>query len=125
NERQEIEMTGQHRRSAPIQTEPGDEQRPVEGADVVGGGPAGGGEKGGPGSEQELDLAERIPVPPAEADEEGQGAGPRRQPGGLGVEADQGNLGAGMIRQAGASIAVDRQRDRSRLDPGMAPTDAA
>ena len=67
--------------------------------------------------EQELDLAERGPLPPAEADQEGHRPGGGGQPGRLRVEADQRHVGRRLPGECRQPRAVDRQGTARRLAP--------
>ena len=139
DDRQQVQVAGMVGRGRPVQPVAGDEQRPVEPAAVVGHQPAVGGDEVAEGRQhrrlvgvvrdEQLDLAERIPDPPAEPDEEGDGPGRRRQPGRLGVEADQRRVGPGLAGQI-APVGRDRSGSigaatctRPRTPPG--PVDLA
>ena len=86
DDRQEVEVAAVERRGPTSHPVAGDEQRPVEAPAVVGDEPAverdvrrEGGQQGrliGVVGEQQLDLVEAVTLPPAEADQEGDG--PRR-----------------------------------------------
>lgn len=127
DDRQEVEMARVGRRACAGEPVAGDDERPVEAAPVVGHEPAPGRHVAGELVEErrlvrvvwqeQLELAEPATLPPPETDEEGEGAGGRRQARRLGVEAKQrrgrGRL-AGQSRQA---IAIERQERRGRLEP--------
>jgi hypothetical protein len=103
DDRQQVEVPGMQRRIRTRHAVARDEQRPVEAATVVRDEPAArrnprgelGEECGLIGMiwEQELHLAEPAAFPPAQPDEEREGARRRRQARGLRVEAEQGSVG--------------------------------
>ena len=107
----------------------GDQQRPVEAAAVVGHEPAVGrdvarervkhGRLVGVVGEQQLDLPEPVALPPAETDEERDGPGGRREPGRLGVEADQRDV---RRRLAGQRARAARGRPGSTARPPRSRT---
>ena len=113
-------MAGVDRRRPAVHPVAGDEQRPVEAAAVVGHEPAVGRQVRRQRLEQrglvavvrqqELDLPERVPDPPAEPDEEGDGPGGRRQPGRLRVEADQRRVRRRLAGERRQPDPVERDR---------------
>ena len=136
DDRQQVEVAGMGRRVPPGQAVAGDEQRPVEGAAVVGDEPGvrrdQRRERGEEGpllavvGQEQLDLAEAVGLPPAEADEERGRTGRRGQPGRLGIEADEGDRGAGLPGQGREAGTVDRERPAGGLaadDDALRSTD--
>jgi hypothetical protein len=69
--------------------------------------------------QQELDLLERLAVPPADADEEGERPGGGREAGRLRVEADQGSVARRLARQGREPFAIERDRDGRAFDPDV------
>ena len=57
--------------------------------------------------QQQLDLPERRARPPAQSDQEGERAGGRREPGRLGIEADEGSVGRRLTGESCETVAVD------------------
>jgi hypothetical protein len=99
DDRQQVEVAPVRRRGAAGEAVARHQQRPIEGATVVGDQPGTGGDgrlEGGQHGpflavvrQQQLDLSEGIGLPPAQPDQERGGPGRGRQTGRLGVEADQ------------------------------------
>ena len=62
--------------------------------------------------EQQLDLVEAVALPPAEADQEGDGPGGRREPGRLGVETDERHTRRRLPGQGGQADPIERDLAR-------------
>ena len=126
DEGQQVEMPRVERRVPAGHPVPGDEQRPVEAAAVVRHEPAVIGDARselrqqrrlvGVIREEELDLPKAAALPPAEADEERQGSGRGREPGRLGVEAEEGSIRRWLPGERRESVAIDGQDRARRLD---------
>ena len=115
------------RGGSPGQSIAGHKERPIEASSVVRHEPRGRWDRGGQGrqqrtflsvvGEQELDLAELFPFPPAQSDEEGHGPCGRRQAGGLRVQADQWCADRRLAREDGQAGTVHGQGPGPRLIP--------
>ena len=107
------------RRRPPGQPVAGDKKRPVEGAPVVRHEPRCRRDRRCEGrqqgaflpvvGEQELDLAELVPFPPAQSDQEGHGPCGSRQAGRLRVQADQRRPDRRLAREHGQTSTVHGQ----------------
>ncbi len=130
HEWEQVEVTGMNRRRSSAHPVAGDQEGPVEATSVVGDQPCVGRDRVGEGVEQggflgvvgqeQLDLLEPVPDPGPDPDQKGDRSRPRREPGRLRVETDQGGAFRTEVRQTAQPGSVQGQHDRRLLDPDVA-----